>query len=179
MRQRVRSALAVLLLLGSGLFAGTRTVPALIAQARYVALGYDTGDQFLSEQEGITQVDKLLPGDLRALGALRDQLEKWDKYIITLRPEQAELIFAVRSGRRAVASVGIPLGGGPATSAAPGLSAYGGQISSQDDMLTIYDVRSGRPGTQLWREQHAVGFPSRLFDQFKADVERTPIKKKP
>jgi hypothetical protein len=46
-------------------------------------------------------------------------------------------------------------------------------------MLTIYESRQGRPGTLLWRPQHTAGFPSRLFEQFKADVERSPKKPKP
>jgi hypothetical protein len=43
-------------------------------------------------------------------------------------------------------------------------------------MLTIYEARSGGTGIILWRERQASGFPSRLFDQFKADVERSPKK---
>jgi hypothetical protein len=176
MRQRVGSALAVLVLLGSGLFAGGTIVPAQITQARYIALGYDTGDSFLSEEEAIAQPDKILPADLQALKALRDQLESWDKYVITLHPREAELVFAVRSGRRAVISAGIPLRGSPAASAGPGQSSYGGQISSSGDMLTVYDARSTR--SILWRERQAAGFPSQLFDRFKADVERSPSPKK-
>jgi hypothetical protein len=176
MRHSIRAAFPVLLLLASGLVAGTKVVPAQIARARYVALGYDIGDRFLSESEGLTQPDKILPEDQRALSAVRDQLESWDKYVITLRPEEAELLFAVRAGRRAVVSGGVPLRSGPAGGAAPGMSSYGAQISSQGDMLTIYEARSKGPGMVLWRERQASGFPSRLFDQFKADVERSPKK---
>lgn len=176
MNEKVRVAVPVLLLLTSGLDAGTKLVPAEIARARYVALGYDTGDRFLSEAEALAQPDKILPEDQKALVAVRDQIESWAKYVITLRPEEAQLLVAVRAGRRAVVGGGVPLRGGPAGGAAPGMSSYGGQISSQGDMLTIYEARSGRPGTLLWRERQASGFPSRLFDQFKADVERSARK---
>jgi hypothetical protein len=176
MRHSIRAAFPVLLLLASGLMAGVKVVPAQIGQARYVALGYDTGDRFLSEAEGLAQPDKILREDQTALVAVRDQLESWDKYVITDRPEEAQLLFAVRASRRAVVSVGAPLRGGPAGGAAPGTTSYGGQISSQGDMLTIYEARSGSTGIILWRERQASGFPSRLFDQFKADVERSPKK---
>jgi hypothetical protein len=181
MRGSIRAAFLVPLVLTPGLFAAGK-VPLEIARARYVALGYDTGDRFLSEREALSQLDKILPEDQKALSGLRDQLESWDKYVITDRPEQAELLFAVRAGRRAVISGGTPLRGGAVSGpaggisggGAAGVSSYGGaQISSQGDMLTIYEARDGRPGTQLWRERHAAGFPSRLFEQFKADVERS------
>jgi hypothetical protein len=173
MRGSIRAGLSVLLVVTPGLFAAGK-VPVEIARARYVALGYDTGDRFLSETEALSQPDKVLPEDQKALSAIRDQLESWDKYVITVRPEQAEILFAVRAGRRAVVTGGVPLRGGPAGAPAGGGGSFGGaQISSPGDMLTIYEARQGRPGTQLWREKHAAGFPSRLFEQFKADVERS------
>ncbi len=183
MKNKVLSTLGVLLVLASGAFAAP--VPEAITRARYVALGYDTGASFLTEREGNEHLDKVLREDLDALRALRDQLEDWDKYVVVDRPEEAEILFVVRAGRRAVLGVGVPLRGGasspaagPAGAASPGVTSYGGQLSSQGDMLTIYEARDGRPGMQLWRETNSAGFPSRLFDQFKADVERTPTPKK-
>ena len=186
MKKRVLSTLGVLLVLASGAYARAARVPAEISRARYVALGYDTGSSFVSEREGNEQPDKVLREDLDALHALRDQLENWDKYVVVERPEQAEILFVVRAGRRAVLGAGVPLrggasgpGGGPAGAASSGVTSYGGQLSSQGDMLTIYEARNGRPGMQLWRETHSAGFPSRLFDQFKADVQRSATPKKP
>ena len=185
MRGSIRAAVFFPLVLAPGVFAAK--MPAEIARARYVALGYDTGDRFVSEADGIAHPDKVLPEDLKALRAVRDQLETWEKYVITVRPEQAEILVVVRAGRRAVVSMGAPLGGrpaggsagSPAGASAPRVTSYGGQVSSQGDMLTIYEARQGRPGMLLWREQHAAGFPSRLFEQFKAEVERSPKPKKP
>jgi hypothetical protein len=185
MKNKIVSTLGILLVLATGAHARAAGVPAEIARARYVALGYDTGSRFMTEREGNEQPDKLLREDLDALRALRDQLEDWDKYVVVDRPEQAEIFFIVRAGRRAVIGAGVPVrggaagpAGGPAGAAAPGATSFGGQLSSQGDMLTIYQARDGRPGAQLWRETHSAGFPSRLFDQFKADVERTPAPKK-
>ena len=188
MKNTVASTLGVLLVLASGAYARAGQVPAEISRARYVALGYDTGVSFLSEREGNEHLDKVLREDLDALRALRDQLEDWDKYVVVDRPEEAEILFVVRAGRRAVLGAGVPLrgvasspAGGPAGAASHGVTSYGGQLSSQGDMLTIYEARDGRPGMPLWRETHSAGFPSRLFEQFKADLQRspTPKKKKP
>ena len=185
MKNKVLVTLGVLLVLASGANARAGQVPAEISRARYVALGYDTGSRFMTEREGDEQPDKLLREDLDALRALRDQLENWDKYVIVDRPEQAEIFFIVRAGRRLVIGAGVPLrggaagpAGGPVAATSSGATTYGGQLSSQGDMLTIYQARDGRPGAQLWRETHSAGFPSRLFDQFKSDVERTPAPKK-
>jgi len=38
-------------ILPPGLSAGSKPVPTRLARARYVALGYDLGDRFLSEME--------------------------------------------------------------------------------------------------------------------------------
>ncbi len=72
--------------------------PALLAQARYVALGYDRGDGFVSETDVRADV---LPEERAALQAIRAGIEQWDKYQVVVRPGQAELLIAVRKGRLA------------------------------------------------------------------------------
>ena len=65
-------------------------------------------------------------------------------------------------------------GNAPAGSAATG-GAYGLEISSTDDMLSVYEASGGRAGAPLWREQRPGGFSGSaptLFDDFKADVEK-------
>lgn len=155
-----------------------RIVPAQIAQARYVCLGYETGDGFLSELQAIRSADAVFPEDRQALDAIRDELERWGKYVITQRPEDAELLIAVRFGRRMGATTGIGIGGGGGR---PGFgvngSSGGVEFSSGNDMLTIYESRGGRPGANLWRDQSRgalSGAPPRAFEQFRGDVERTP-----
>ena len=72
MRKAVGAAAGALLFLSlapAAVDAGKRIVPARIAQARYVALGYDLGDRFLSETEAITDPD-VLPEERRALQAI-------------------------------------------------------------------------------------------------------------
>jgi hypothetical protein len=37
---------------------------------------------------------------------VRGELEKWKRYVITIKPEDAELLIAVRTGRLALAGLG-------------------------------------------------------------------------
>ena len=69
--------------------------PALLAQARYVALGYDRGDGFVSETDVRADV---FPEERAALQAIRAGIEQWDKFQVVVRPGQAELLIAVRKG---------------------------------------------------------------------------------
>jgi hypothetical protein len=182
-------ALALLALVAAAADAGPKKiVPAQIAQARYVCLGYDLGDGFISEQDSIFAPDMVVPEDRRALEAIRDELDGWGRYVVTLRPHDAELLIAVRTARRAVVSSGIGVGGpGRGTGAYPGnLSGFGGsaEISSPHDTLTVYASNGGRVGAQLWRVQQKgalYGTPPKAWDELRADIERTPLpaKKKP
>jgi hypothetical protein len=190
MRQMLEAALAVLVVLSLSpppAAAGKRTLPARIAQARYVALGYDLGDRFLSETAAIASPD-VLPEERRALQAIHDDLQRWGKYVVTLRPEDAELLIAVRVGRRGSFGGSTIAGGvangtggyGGAFDSAGGVrrgSSFNAEISSNTDMLTVYDSAGGRVGAQLWRVQKGGGLagdPPKLFQQFRADVESAP-----
>lgn len=172
-------AMALTLATPAAFAGGPKHVPDQIAQARYVCLGYDTGDRFLSDQASISAPYDVYPEDRRALAAIRDELERWNRYVITTRPEQAELLIAVRTGRRVGATVGVGVGRG-------GLGPVGGlggaQVSSGDDMLTVYEASHGRVGAQLWRVKRSgalAGTPPPAFEEFRADVERTPAPKTP
>jgi len=170
----------MLFLLAPTLFGGTNKVPARLTQARYVALAYDLGDVMLSEAEAVWKPGRVLPEDREALNSVRDLIEKWGRYVITIRPAQAELLIAVRTGRRASAEAGVRIGGrrqgtAPAGSGATG-AAYGLEVSSTDDMLSVYEASGGGAGAPLWREQRPGGFSGpapTLFDDFKADVEKS------
>jgi len=173
-------ALALSLFLAPGVSAGQTKVPARLAQARYVALAYDLGDVLLSESEAVFKPALVTPEDREALNAVRGQLEKWGRYVVALRPAQAELLVAVRTGRRASASAGVRVGGrrdGPAPTGSAGTGGtYGGAVSSGDDMLSVYDASGGSRSLVLWRGERSGGLSGSsptLFEDFKADVERT------
>ena len=116
--------------------------PAQLAQARYVALGYDRGDGFVSETDVRAEV---LPEEREALQRIRAGLEQWGRYVIVLRPGDAELLIAIRKGRLASFGGGIAVGGPSAGRAGGGPMGSGpmagAQVSSPDDMIEVFDAR--------------------------------------
>ena len=148
-------------------------MPARVLQARYVALGYDLGDRFLSESEAIGDPDRVTPEDRKALQDVRDLLEKWDRYVVTRRPADAELLIAVRAGRRGMVAAGVRIGG-RGTRPGPSGRSSTVELSSPGDVLSVYEGSGGGLGVPLWRGQRMDGFsgPSpTLMEQFKAEVE--------
>ncbi|HXY42521.1 MAG TPA: hypothetical protein VEQ10_22795 [Vicinamibacteria bacterium] len=178
MRRQTASALAAVLaclLPAAGLTA--RKVPAQLALARYVCLGYDTGQGFMSEQQSVSQPYDVYPEDRQALDAVRDALQKWGRYVLTTRAEDAELLIAVRFGRRGGGGAGLGGGSGTGRGQFGSLGSGQAELSSSDDLFTIYEARGGRAGTPLWRQQgHGLfaGSPPKAFAEFQADVEATP-----
>lgn len=165
-------AALTMIILPSGLAAGSKQVSARLAQARYVALGYDLGDRFLSETGAIADPD-VHAEDRRALAEIRDQIEKLNRYVITSRLAQAELLIAVRTGRCASGGFRVPVGG-PGRASVTARRSLRGELSSPDDMLSVYESASGIPGTLLWREQRSGGLSSAspsLFEEFLSAVE--------
>jgi len=142
--------------------------PALLALARYVALGYDLGNGFVSDTDVRAEVQ---PEERAALQAIRARLEEWGKYVEVVRPGQAELLIAVRKGRL------VSLGGGVRTGR-PGAgpigtgAGFGGELSSPDDMIEVFDARGG---SLIWRGMKPNGLSGAgppLFDSFRAAVAK-------
>jgi hypothetical protein len=155
-------------------------VPALVERARYVALGYDLGDGFLSADQISAVSAATLPEERRALEAIRSDLEKWGRYIVTVRPEQAEILVVVRVGRRVSLNLGGGRGtpggsrGGPGGSGVVSSRTIGGELSSNEDRVSVYEARDGRPGIRLWSaagDGGLEGNPPRLYKSFREEVE--------
>ena len=53
----------------------SKIVPAELAQARYVALGYDTGNRFLSDSDITEAQFRVQPEDREALQRVREALQ--------------------------------------------------------------------------------------------------------
>lgn len=146
--------------------------PAQLAVARYVALGYDRGDRFVSEYE---VREEILPEEREALQRIREGIEQWGKYQIVVRPGQAELLIAVRKGRLVSVGGGVPIGGpsGGRTGGPAGLgSLAGAEISSPDDMIEVFDAAGG---SLIWRGMKPNGLSGAgppLWDSFRAEVTR-------
>ena len=183
-RLAASAALLLFLLAPAVALAGKKGVPARIAQARYVAIGYDLGDRFLSETEAMTNPD-VLSEERRAVQAIREDMERWGKYVVVLKPQDAELFLAIRVGRHGSIGGGMIGSGSTNPFDVGGMRRGGGmgsaEISSSSDMLTIYDASGGRVGAQLWRLQKGGGLagePPRLYQEFRASVELTPVPEK-
>jgi hypothetical protein len=163
-------------------------VPALLERALYVALGYDLGDGFLSADQIAAVAAATLPEERRAVDAIRNDLEKWGRYVVTTRPEQAEIIIAVRLGRRVSLVGGIGTGnpgdrrsGAGGSRTAPSRT-IGGQLSSNEDRISVYEAVDGRPGIRLWTaagDGGLAGSPPPLYKSLREEVEATTKTKKP
>lgn len=188
MRKVVGAGVAAILSLSlvPVVLAGKKTVSPRIAQARSVALGYDLGDRFVSDSASAAE-PSVGPAERRALQAVREELRRWGRYTVVARPEEADLLVAIRLGRSAGSFGGI--GGGVSTGGgglggpfdgAGGVrrgSSYNTDTATVDDMLAVYDGAGGKVGKRLWRKSKRDGLTGdtpALVVQFRADVERTP-----
>jgi len=156
--------------------------PALLERARYVALGYDLGDGFVSAANIAAVAADTRDDERRAIEAIHDDLEKWGRYVVVDHPEDAEILLVVRAGRRA--RVEMTGGGGQGSR---GISrgetadgrivssrTVGGQLSSNDDRVDVYEADHGRPGIRLWSGAQVggmAGSPPRLYKSFREEVE--------
>jgi hypothetical protein len=152
--------------------------PALLVQARYVALGYDLGDGFVSETDVRADV---LPEEREALQRIRSEIERGDRYQVVVRPGQADLLIAIRKGRLVSFGGGVRTGGpssGRPGGAPIGTGRMGGaQVSSPDDMIEVFD----RGGSLVWRGMRPGGLSGDgppLWEAFKAEVAKAERKAK-
>ncbi|HUL79869.1 MAG TPA: hypothetical protein VL691_21570 [Vicinamibacteria bacterium] len=147
--------------------------PAQLALARYVALGYDQGDRFVSETDVMAEV---FPEEQAALQTIRAGIEQWGKYVLVVRPAEADLLIAVRKGRLLSVGGGVRTGG-PSSGGTPGTPIGIGQsgavqVSSPDDMIEVFDARGG---SLIWRgskRNGLAGVGPPLFESFQAEVAK-------
>ena len=173
--------------------AATDKMPALLERARYVALGYDLGDGFVSADRIALVSAGTIEDERRAIEAIRRDLEKWNRFVVTDRPEQADILIMVRVGRSASLEVGGGgTGSGPGSlgvsrgesggSRAVSNRTIGAQLSSNDDRVDVYEAARGRPGVRLWSGAEVgglAGAPPRLYKSFREEIEAATKTKKP
>ena len=166
-------------------------IPGLVLQARYVCLGYETAEGFLAESDLRSFVStKVEPDDRRALANIYDSFNRWKRYIITINPEEADMLIAVRSGRRASVFGGVSAGTGgvdPVTGRRTSRqigTVVGAEAGPPDDYLAVYQSDYGREAVKLWVATMHDGLGGKnppLFKNFKDEVESAAKKagKKP
>jgi hypothetical protein len=179
-RWNVLAALALLALPAAAL-AGEKTIPPQLTQARYIAIGYDSGDRFVDARSLIGR-SELSSRDTDALEALRALVADWDRFVLTERADQADIVIAVRASRRAALEIGGRIGqddpDAVGRSARAQTPTFDAEASSPGDLFTVYAAGGSRPGMVLWRERRSGGddFPRASFERFKSDVTKHATK---
>ena len=153
-----------------------------LLNASYVALGYETAAGFIGETDFESfRTGKITAEDREALQNVRTAIQKWNRYTITLRPQDAELLIAIRSGRIASLHSGVQIDTGSIGS--PGIGPMAGaEVGPNTDVMSVYEANDGREGPRLWRKLEDNGLKGQnpsLFVSFKSDVESLAKKKKP
>src|SRR5512146_173626 len=116
--------------------------PKLIVTARYVLVTSWYGDQYQM---------RIPPEDRQAINNVQEAVQKWGRYTLVYKPEDADLIFVVRKGRVASLTGGVRLGAG---SEGAGVGSIAGtEMGNPGDTLLVYDARSpgGADKPALWK----------------------------
>ncbi len=159
-------------------------IPALFRQARYVYVEAVDGDEFNP---------RLYPEDRQAIADVRHALQAWNRYTLTIRRQDADLVFVVRKGRLAAAKVfaGVHIGSGTSVPQTPDQDpnrdparypnsgtevGAAGEVGSPDDFLFVDAVSpEGRRGVQIWMQSRRDGLNTpemALFKQIKDAVDK-------
>ena len=159
-------------------------VPALFRQARYVYVEAVDGDEFNP---------RLYPEDRQAIADVRHALQAWNRYTLTIRRQDADLVFVVRKGRLAAAKVfaGVHTGARTPGAQTPDQDpnqeparypnsgtevGASGEVGSPDDFLFVDAVSpEGRRGAQIWMQSRRDGLNTpemALFKQIKNAVDK-------
>jgi orotidine-5'-phosphate decarboxylase len=169
----------------SALFAANKQVlPQSVVVARYVMVTSYYGNQI-----GDPNVPR---DDRQAIANVENALRKWGRYIVVLRPENADIIVLVRAGRTAMVTPGVHIGTGSVgidpnrggvqiggrrqTTTGVGVAS---EIGPAEDSLAVYDATIGTDSTPLWRETMSKGLqlPSvKLVKEFRRVVEEAAKK---
>jgi hypothetical protein len=167
-------------------------VPKAILVSRYVYVEAWDGDIFNP---------RLLSEDRKAIVDVQNALRAWNRYTMTVKRREAELLFVVRKGRivSVNGSVGGNVGSGPGESgphdergstqpkAEGGVKVgVGTEIGSPDDLFYVYLVnQDGSLLGPIWKHHQRDGLDSPdipLFKQFKESIEaasKQPTSKAP
>jgi len=156
--------------------------PAIFGQAKFVYVETPDGDAF---------TPGLLPEDRQAIFDVEKAIRNWNRYELTPRRDQAELIFVVRTGRVATAGAHAGLSTGshspngrvdPGNTTTQGNSIGGGaEVGPPDDLLFVYIRNSdGKLGTPIWNRSEPDGLRSHsvpLLEEVRTEVDAAyPLK---
>lgn len=160
-------------------------VPAVFQTAKYV---------YVQAEDGDVQKPGLYPEDRQAIYDVENKIRDWNRYAITTRRDDADLVFIVRKGRLAATQTQAGIGNipRPQPGQGPGQSPGAGQGSNQggmsesvgmgaevgpsDDLLRVFTLNGNKKLVgPLWSRELDRGLDApivRLVEQLKADVEK-------
>ncbi len=157
-------------------------VPAVFAQARYAYVEAPDGNEF---------DPRLFPEDRQAIVNIENALRDWGRYSLTMRREDAELVFVVRKGRLASAQETVGISREPSASTGPAqqggqfpdqignagtVTGTRGEIGPPEDMFEVRQRNAdGTLGSPLWMRTLDDGLNGphpMLFVQFKDAVDK-------
>jgi hypothetical protein len=170
--------LAVPIFLSVVALAKTKDPPAIFRNAQFVQVVAYNGDAF---------DPNVVPQDRRAIFDVEQQLKQWKRYGVVYERDRANLVFLVRKGRLASATVradvdigtrprqgGVsqPAPGDTSTGVGIGAAAEAGPV---DDLLEVYIVApTGKLDGPIWAHTLHNGLDSPtlpLFQQLKQAVD--------
>lgn len=160
----------LLLLLATAVAAKDKPpMPAIVTNATYVLVTTYDGDVF---NPNVT------PEDRQAVGDVQEAMQKWGRYKLVYKLEQAELILVVRTGRTLQVKGGVEVGSrtGPQGSG----RAIGAEAGDPLDTLSVYIASQGIDSAPLWRGRSVDGFSPpdmKLVKEFQSKVEAAAVKK--
>ena len=166
----------------------TTGFPRAMLHAQYVYVTSMTGGEFNIST---------YPEDRAAIGTVQDALQKWGRYTLVYKPEDAELIFNVRAGRQLEARAGVRVTAGSAppstgTQATTSIGEMvGANVGPADDYVEVLmpiptDKLEVSRATLLWRRTRHNGLVdgAPLIQEFRKEADAaaahdTQAKKKP
>ena len=106
---------------------------------------------YVTSYDGAEPNPRISPEDLQVIANVQTALQKWGKYKVVYRPEAAEIVILVHTSR-----------------------PYGASPGRWDDEMAIYDARTWRSSSWLWREMAIDGLQGDdppLVQSFRRQVE--------
>ena len=144
-------------------------VPKLIVTARYVLVTTYYGSEFSPN---------VIPEDRRAVADIQQAIQKWRRYKLVYRAENADLILVVRKGRLASVTSQIGIGSRQPGGTSRGIGG-GAEVGPANDWLAVYNAHSGIESPPLWQATQREGLNPpdlSLFKRFKEEVEEAARK---
>ena len=146
-------------------------LPQLVVKARYL---------MVTTPQGTEPSPTVPPEDLRAVADVQAALQKWGRYTLVYKAEQADLIIAVRRGRLGSVTPTIEVGRSSDKSEEKTGYGLGAEAGSPYDLFAVYNARTGGlDSPALWRAMEKKGLDPPdlpLFKKFQKEVEQAAAK---